>query len=70
MRGYQITGIDHAADGVMTVTRFGGSMADARTWRNTIVNDYDGIKKSEVKIEEIEIPTSKAELLEFINNLL
>lgn len=70
MRGYQITGIDRAADGEMTVTRFGGSMADARTWRNTIVNDYDGIKKSEVKIEEIEIPTSKAELLEFINNLL
>lgn len=51
------------------VFRFAGTNADARQARDAMVNDY-GVKKKEVEIEETEIPTAKAELIEFINGLV
>ena len=52
-----------------TVVQYAGTQADARLVRDEFV-DTHGIKKKDVSIEEAEIPVSKSELLEFINNLL
>ena len=66
MRAYRVVG--KTTNGT-TVTRFAGTQADARQTRDAIVNDT-GLKKGEVDIEEVEIPTAKAELIEFINELV
>ena len=42
------------------------TQADAKEKRDELVDDLD-IKKKDVNIEEIEIPNSKQELLDFIN---
>lgn len=42
------------------------TQADAKEKRDELVDDL-GIKKKDVNIEEIEIPNSKQELLDFIN---
>lgn len=71
MRAYLIkANVEDAEAGCMvTVSRYAGTMADAREVRQTIVNDYD-VKKKDVEVAETDIPTSKTELLAFINNLL
>ena len=48
---------------------FAGSMADARQLRMQVA-EKRGLEKSQIEIEESEIPTSKPELLAFVNNLL
>jgi hypothetical protein len=73
MRAYQV----HSAlpirpgvrDTVVHVRKFAGTQAEARQARETIVNDY-GVKKSDVEIEEVEIPTAKSELLGYLNDLI
>ena len=48
--------------------RFGTSQADAKAKRDTLVAKV-GCKKKDVKIEEVEVPTSKDSLALFINEL-
>lgn len=48
--------------------RYAGTQADARSTRNTIVEETF-CKRTEVTIEEVDVPTAKAELLDFINAL-
>lgn len=42
------------------------TQSDARSKRNELVSDL-GIKKNDITIEEIDIPTSKNDMLDFIN---
>lgn len=49
--------------------RFAASQGAARAVRNELVDEC-GLKKADGEIEEVEIPTSKAELIPFLNNLL
>lgn len=48
--------------------RFAGTQAEAREWRDEIVEAL-GCKKKDVEIEELDVPTGKEGLLEFINEL-
>ena len=48
-------------------TRFAGSEAEARQLRMAMV-EKTGIKKSQITIEGIEIPTNKPDLLAFLNS--
>lgn len=66
MRAYKVTAADD--EGVLG-TRYAGTNALAREARDQLVEQF-GIKKKDVTIEDAEIPTGKAELLEFINGLL
>lgn len=61
MRCYLVTGPG--------MERYAGTRADATAVRNSIVEER-GCKKNHVTISETEIPTAKAELLEFVNNLV
>jgi hypothetical protein len=65
MRAYEITA---GVDDTTLAVRFAGTQADAREARNELVEQFD-IKKSNVSIDEVEIPVAKAGLLEFINEL-
>ena len=60
MRCYQVTGPG--------AKRYAATNADARTTRDELVEQL-GCKKKDVEIEQVEVPTAKAELLEFINEL-
>lgn len=74
MRAYRVSAELPVKPGVRdqakTVQRFAGTQADARYARDTILNDNPDLKKKAVDIEEVEIPTAKAELIEFINELV
>lgn len=48
--------------------RYAATNADARAKRDELVEQL-GCKKKDVEIEQAEIPTAKAELLEFVNGL-
>jgi hypothetical protein len=66
MRAYQVT----AKEGYEILgIRYGATQADARAKRDDLVGLFK-VKKSMVAIEETEIPVAKAELLEFINQLV
>lgn len=72
MRAYKVVG--HVPNGDIPETthdrtRFAGTQADARNEKQALMNDYD-LKRSAVEIKEVEIPTAKAELIEFINELV
>lgn len=60
MRCYQVTGPG--------VKRYAATNADARTTREELVEQL-GCKKKDIEIEQTDVPTAKAELLEFINGL-
>lgn len=60
MRCYQVTGPG--------AKRYAATNADARAKRDELVEQL-GCKKKDVEIEQVEVPTAKAELLEFINEL-
>ena len=60
MRCYQVTGPG--------AKRYAATNADARTTRDELVEQL-GCKKKDVEIEQVEVPTAKPELLEFINEL-
>jgi hypothetical protein len=60
MRCYLVTGPG--------AKRYGSTQADAHAKRDALV-DKLGCKKKDVEIEEVEVPVSKADLLEFINGL-
>ena len=67
MRAYDVKAVDD--DDNLIGRRFGGSNADARAKRDDLIEKFD-IKKSQVSIEETEIPTDKAGLLEFLNAVM
>lgn len=48
--------------------RYASTNADARATRDELVEQLS-VKKKEVTIEQTDVPTAKAELLEFINAL-
>lgn len=60
MRCYLVT--------VPGVKRYASTNADSVSTRNEFVEEL-GCKKKDVEIKQVDIPTSKPELLEFINNL-
>jgi hypothetical protein len=61
MRAYRI--------GAPGAFRFAGSQSDAAVHKHQLMAKY-GIKRAQVTTEEIEVPTSKAELLEFLNKTI
>lgn len=63
MRAYEVKAMD---DDELLGRRFGATQADARAKRDELMEKFS-IKKSACTIEEVEIPTAKADLLEFIN---
>jgi hypothetical protein len=60
MRCYLVTGPG--------AKRYAATNADARATRDALVEQL-GCKKKDVEIEQAEVPTAKADLLEFINGL-
>lgn len=60
MRCYLVTGPG--------AKRYASTNADARATRDELVEQL-GVKKKDVDIEQVDVPTAKAELLEFINGL-
>lgn len=60
MRCYLVTGPG--------AKRYASTNADARATRDELVEQL-GCKKKDVEIEQTDIPTAKAELLEFVNGL-
>lgn len=60
MRCYLVTGPG--------AKRYAATNADARATRETLVEQLS-CKKKDVDIEQVEVPTAKAELLEFTNEL-
>jgi hypothetical protein len=60
MRAYRI--------GAPGAFRFAGSMSDSSKHKAELVAKY-GVKRAQVAVEEIEIPQTKTELLEFLNKL-
>lgn len=60
MRCYLVTGPG--------AKRYAATNADARAKRDELVEQL-GCKKKDVEIEQAEVPTTKAELLDFINEL-
>lgn len=48
--------------------RYGATQADSKIKRDDIMEET-GAKRSEVSIEEVEVPMDKPSLLEFINGL-
>lgn len=49
--------------------RYAPTGADAKAFRDLFVETFKCAKK-EVVIEQVEIPTAKDDLIEFVNNLL
>lgn len=66
MRCYQIEAT--SKEGTLLATRVAGTNALARTQRDELMDTY-GLKKSQVTIEQIEVPVSKEALLEHLNEL-
>jgi hypothetical protein len=48
--------------------RFAGSQSDASKRKVELVDQF-GLKRAQATVEEIEVPTGKVELLEFLNEL-
>ena len=70
MRAYKVSAIEKDGDEEFTLgTRYAGTNAEARATRDQLVEQF-GVKKKDVSIEEAEVPTAKADLLVFINELL
>lgn len=62
MRAYSL--VFDTPDG--TVVHFVGSEAEARQFRMSLMKT-EGLKRKEVEINMVEIPTGKADLLKWIN---
>ncbi len=65
MRCYKIT---VKKDGEIVATRFAGTAAQVREMKAELVEQF-GVKKKDVESEDADVPTAKAELLDFINEL-
>lgn len=67
MRAYQVS---VQPNGEIIRFAIAASQADARVKRDELISDMEGIKKKDVTIEEIEIPSGKSDLIEFINGTI
>ena len=65
MRTYKTVATEN---GTILATRYAATQALAKQDRDDLKTLY-GLKQSQVSSEEHEIPTAKAELLEFVNQL-
>lgn len=80
MKLYKITRPTHTikagerdSDDVEGVTQFAGSQADARKGRIEFEAPFKALKpkdRPEVTVEEIDVPTDKKGLIEFLNGLV
>ena len=75
MKLYKITRPIHELDGedVESDCRFAGSQADARKVRIELEAPFKALKpkdRPEVTVEEIDVPTDKKGLIEFLNGLV
>lgn len=62
MRSYEVKANNGAV-------RYGGTNADAKDQRDELMEKY-GLRKKDVVTTEVDIPTGKADLLAFINDLV
>ncbi len=71
MRAYKVSTNVQAEDddGYIKVTQFAGTQATAKATRRDFMADH-GVKMAEVSIEEVDVPTSKGPLIDFVNELL
>lgn len=65
MRLYKTTA---TRDGDVRQTLWAGSQAAAAADRKSLVSDA-GFKRNEVNTEEVEVPTNKTGLIQFLNGL-
>lgn len=65
MKAYKVQAVE---GDVVVATRYAGSQAQVRELRDQLMEQFD-VKRKQVSSEEVEIPTGKAELLEFINTV-
>ena len=75
MKLYKITRPIHELNGedVDDMTQFAGSQADARKARIELETPFKHLKpkdRPEVTVEEVEVPTDKKGLIEFLNGLM
>ena len=61
MRAYRI--------GAPGAFRFAGSQSDAAVHKHQLMAKY-GIKRSQITVEEIEIPDTKVAMLDFLNKTI
>lgn len=67
MRAYQVSA---QPNGEIIKFLIASTQADARVKRDELISDIPNLKKKDVVIEEIEVPTGKSDLIEFINNAI
>lgn len=75
MKLYKITRPIHELNGedVDDMTQFAGSQADARKARIELETPFKHLKpkdRPEVTVEEVEVPTDKKGLIEYLNGLV
>ena len=75
MKLYKITRPIHELNGedVDDITQFAGSQADARKARIELETPFKHLKpkdRFEVTVEEVDVPTDKKGLIEFLNGLV
>lgn len=57
------------ADDAVIARRLAPTTADARTTREALMAEFE-VRKKDVDIEPHDVPTAKADLLEYLNGLL
>lgn len=65
MRCYKVVCVDDDT-GEVKATKYAGTAAESKTIRQAFVDEY-GVKKKDVDIEEVDIPTAKPALLAWVN---
>jgi len=63
MRLYKVTA--HVGIPAVTKTRWVGSQSDAASFRKELTDL--GAKRKDIETEEVDVPTTKAELIEWLN---
>ena len=67
MKAYKLTGL--SSDNSRKVQQIVTAKADIAKAKSRL-NVVYGVKKAEIQVDEIEIPTTKHELVDFINTLI
>lgn len=67
MRAYQVS---VQPNGEIIRFAIATTQADARIKRDELISGMEGIKKKDVIIEGLDIPTGKSDLIEFINGVI
>lgn len=67
MKLYRLEATINPDDGEAPFVNWVGTQADVSKTRKQMMKDH-GFKRSEIEVEEVEVPTNKVGLLEFLNN--